>query len=259
MSLTAMYDKSFYSKLGIGKNMHQSLRFWLEVANIIRFNDSNKTHVFTTFGDQVKDNDPGCDKKTTLLLIQYYLTIGEKNLKNEIAEGFHWFFYVYKEKSMTREKLKQDIHRYNNQTSSKTLDREIDCLLQTYTKKNKSHPEDKNISLLAKLGLVLKQGNIYMKTSLKKEYYSNNVFMYILSYMKEQNIPLTIDNIHNSECGISKAYNLTRSQLVSVIEDLSKHSFGVEITRTNNLDSVIISESRSSKELLEDIYGVWKQ
>ncbi len=246
-----IFEKDSFVLLGLGKNMHQSLRYWLESTNIMRL--ENKSHKLTKFGLLVKNYDIGCDLNLTKNLLHYFLVNEDENLQK--SETFYWFFNKYKENIFSKEKLINDIVLWNsNATSANTLRRDIDCLISLYTKDKMDHPEDKNISILANMKLIKLEGSQYVKSSIDRSSLSLKAIFFLLLRFKENNIPLSLSNIMNLEGSVGRAFNLNRTELIDCIEELMSKGVPIEITRTNNLDTVIIKEEINSYSFLESAY-----
>ncbi len=246
-----IFEKDSFVLLGLGKNMHQSLRYWMEATNILQL--ENKKHRLTTFGELVNEFDIGCSMNITKNLLHYFLINDLEHV--EVSHTFNWFFNEYNETYFTKEKLLNDLILWNsNITSSNTLSRDIDCLLSLYTRLEISHPEDKNVSLLADLNLITVERDSYMKSNISKGKLDLNTVFYSLLILLEKNVPLSLVNILNNDCSIGKAFNLNRTDIIDYIELLIANKYPVELTRTNNLDTVKLNASLSSEKFLTQVY-----
>ena len=74
---------------------------------------------------------------------------------------------ILKKSVLVDELVKWDTTEYKRNTSENTIGRDIDCLLLTYTKIDRAHPEDKNVSVLAGLRLIQKQGDNFIRLPLR--------------------------------------------------------------------------------------------
>mgnify|MGYP005842150491 CR=1 FL=1 len=246
-----IFKKDSFVLLGLGKNMHQSLRYWLEATNILHL--TNKAHKLTEFGKLVSEFDIGCNKDLTKNLLHYYLVNKVEGV--EISHTFYWFFNIYQESIFTKEKILNDLILWNsNVTSSNTLSRDIDCLLSLYTREELSHPEDKNVSLLAEMKLIKTENENYIKSPISDTVLSMDTAFYILLLMKELNIHLSLVNILTKEYSLGKAFNLTRTDVIDLIEKMVSSGYPLEITRTNNLDTIKLNSKVSSSDFLNNIY-----
>lgn len=244
-------DKDGFKELGIGKNMQQALRYWLEAVNVITLSDDKKRHELTFFGELINKYDPSCILYFTKLLIHFYLVSSLENGNDPFSHSFYWFFRVNKDSYISKDKIKEGLNIYSKHlVSPNTLNRDTDCLIQTYTNKEKKHPEDKNVALLADLNLLLKDKQVLVKSPVRKDFQGSYAFYFSLVTLKEE-IELSVNSITES---IGSIFNLNRTEVIETIEFLSNLGVPITITRTNNLDTVKIDEKVFHKDLLQNIY-----
>jgi hypothetical protein len=250
------FDKSGYLDLGIGKNMQQSLKFWLEVTNIARVNADHRYHELTDFGILVSKYDLGCSTKLSQNLIHFFISADSLLDKNEYSDSFFWFFNIYEERKFTKDASIEALVRFDSgNTSSNTIKRDIECLISTYTSKEQTHAEDKNVALLSELNLVTKiDYQLFSKTRITKDHLSFDAFYYILLVLKEKNIPLTIDNLVINKNGLGKTFNLNRVELIEIIEKMIRMGYKLNLVRTNNLDTITLQFVLGSAQFLSYIY-----
>ena len=242
-------NKDGFKYLGIGKNMQQSLRYWVEATNIMSHYSKSKSHELTHFGRLIEKYDSGCINEFSLALVHYFL-INSKENDEPFSHSFYWFFLENKDTFITKDKMKELLKGYSPSTADNTINKDIDCLFQTYTNYEKKHPEDKNVSLLADLQLLKKDKQFYYKTSLKTSNNTAAAFYYTL-YENRNNISLTVDNISDS---IGSIFNLNRSQIIELIEMLIDMKYPIKLTRTNNLDTVMLEDVGENNDVLTKLF-----
>jgi hypothetical protein len=251
----AIIRQDSFKFMGIGKNMLQSLRFWMEASYIVNLVD--RSHSLTLLGSLIDHNDLGCNENITKLLIHYFLVI-EDERKTDSFNTFIWFFNNYEEDFFSKDNLIEAIVKYDKgNTSRNTLNRDIDCLLNTYLNSKQSHPEDINVSLLSDLRLISRnESGTYKKTSLAKEKYSLDAFYYILLRLNEINSSISIDDLVNSKFGFGKTFNMNRIDVIDVLEKMIQvKKYDLDITRTNNIDTISIRGNTNSDEYLRNVFG----
>ncbi len=259
-------DLSNYKELGIGKNMFISLKYWLEALNIAIF--SKNIASLTAFGRFIYDNDLSCESKVTLNLLHYYLTLQKPINGAEMSHTFFWFFNINQDRIIRKSELVNDLviwdtSMFRRNTSENTIKRDIDCLLQTYTKNDKSHPEDKNVSILSRLSLVFKQGENFIRSPMKESDLSRSILMYMIIRMKEQNIQegngefLELNEIIEGEMSPGRVFHMSRVDIVEIIDEMISNGFKIRVVRTNNLDTLIVDEEMSSENYLSNIFENW--
>ncbi|MGI6359481.1 MAG: DUF4007 family protein [Acholeplasmatales bacterium] len=241
---TTLLNADSYLSLGIGKNMQQSLRFWLEAFQIIRIN--GKIHEFTRFGKLVSNFDPGFNTTLTKTLLQFTvasgLPIDEKF--SDSCDSIRWFFNKFKDNIFTKEECFYKLKQHANNISENTLNRDIVCLLNGYTRKTPNSPEDRNISPLADLGLVTKStvdSGIYYKTKVDNEFLSYDAIYFIMHLLSSNDV-LTIDQLAEQEGNIGKTFNMSRLQIIEMVEKMIKEKFSLILTRTSGIDTIKLTE-----------------
>lgn len=262
-------DLNNYKELGIGKNMFISLKYWLEALNIAQF--LNDTAKLTTFGEFILNNDLSCQKPITLNLLHYYLTLKEPLNKTDLSHTFYWFFNINQDKilkktSLVDELVKWDTTEYRRNTSENTIGRDVDCLLLTYTKLERIHPEDKNISVFASLKLIQKQGDNYLRLPLRSAMLDKNVLLYlILRLIEKENDSATdkdfieLGSLVDSEMSPGRIFGMNRVDVIEILEEMISEGFPLEIVRTNNIDTLIINSSETSEQFIERIFSEWSE
>lgn len=245
-----------YKDLGIGKNMFMALKYWMCALNIV-----DADFKLTAFGQFINDHDLSCDSNITLNLLHYYLTLKEPP-HYVISDTFYYVFNVYDYKSFNKDELLESLLNYdmsnsNKPTSDKTIARDIDCLIQTYTKNDKHHPEDLNFSVLAKLNLFKKQKETLTRLPLKHELISKEAMYYVMLQLAESkhSTRLSVDELENAEMSLGRVFHLSRTDIIDLLEEMIADGFELTITRTNNLDTVIINDDIKAEAYIKNVFS----
>lgn len=253
-------ETSNYIYLGIGKNMFISLKYWLEAFNIIDF--SNENAVLTNFGLYINEVDLSCKEMLTLNLLHYFLTLEKPINGVEQSTAFYWFFNInkdsiFKKSDLLSELINWDTKSNKKSTSENTLSRDIDCLLQTYTRLEKLHPEDKNTSILAKMNLVSKNKDYFTKNKINTKYIDRDFFMYAILRLWEDTASdskyLDLNTVDETPMSPSKIFNISRVETINLIEELILKEYPLQIVRTNNLNTISISFATESSVYLDNL------
>ncbi len=124
-------------RLGVGKNMVRSIRYWCLAARVLSEEPGSRGRVLrpTEFGDRLLADDgwdPYLEDEGTLWLIHW-------NLASRGARSFTWYyaFNRFHEFSFTRERLTENLVRAVKalgweDVAEATLRRDVDCLVHTY-------------------------------------------------------------------------------------------------------------------------------
>jgi Protein of unknown function (DUF4007) len=252
------YDKQAFEKIGLGKNMVQSLRYWAVATNVVgeEFSkERQKSHYITDFGKMLNKFDKSIQLNDSASLIHYFLT-----RQKEPSTVFYWFFNEFTQNVTSKEELINQFeewveHNENKAVSLNSLKKDIDCLIKLYTAgQNSVDPEEVIQSPLSKINLLKEKKNIIMKYSPTFEEVGLVALMFVLlDYCSSKEIDsLTVDQIYEAKGLWGKTFNLNRVQIVSALEQLSyeKHN-GIKFVRTNQLDTVQVPNIKAINFLEE--------
>ncbi|MDZ4554949.1 DUF4007 family protein [Bacillus cereus] len=246
------YDPEGFEKIGLGKNMVQSLRFWLNAMNLIEeaIIDGEKIHQLTNLGHIIYRSDRLLRKKETVSILHYQLV---RN-KGDLSTVFDWYFNIYKENVSQRESLLKSFSAFvkvyeGKEISINSLKKDIDCLVQLYTKKaNEMDPEDIIFSPFTKIDVVTEELSEDGMENIRKVIPEINdigivaLYYVLLSYSIENDVEMvSVEEIINEKNLWGKVFNLSRNKVIEALNVLTNHDlYPVEYVRTNNLDTVRI-------------------
>jgi hypothetical protein len=244
------YDKDNFEKIGLGKNMVRSLRFWLTALNLVE--ENNKKHTLTPLGEIIFNKDRLLERPSTIAILHSELLL---NL-GDTATVFNWFFTQYNETSTTKADLKAAFKEWVGKkeqkgVSERSLDRDIDVLVQLYTKEaNESDPEDSIFSPFTALHLIKEErsgekSDTIRKNSMNYEKEDLTAFYYtLIRYAQKEKVEyVQLDEIMSQDTLWGKIYNLSKTEAIDILNSLTSHEkYPIEYVRTNNLDNVKIPQ-----------------
>ncbi|MFC7370743.1 DUF4007 family protein [Fictibacillus iocasae] len=250
------YNKQAFEKIGLGKNMVQSLRYWAVATNVIEeefSKERQKFHHVTDFGQLLNKYDKSLQLNDSAALIHYFLS-----KQKEPGTVFNWFFNEYSQNVTSKDELLNQykiwVEKNENKTVSfNSLKKDIDCLIKLYTAGlNSEDPEEVIQSPLNKLNLLKEKKNIVLKNSPTYEEIGLDALMFVLlDYCINNEVEaLTVDQIYEVKGLWGKTYNLSRVQIVTALELLSFNKRnGIKFVRTNQLDTVQVPKLNPIKFL----------
>ncbi|AXI39760.1 DUF4007 domain-containing protein [Bacillaceae bacterium ZC4] len=239
------YDKESFEKIGLGKNMLQSLRFWIVATRVVeeKFNkQQKKVHHLTPLGEIIYKFDRFVQFGETAAILHYEIA-----KEKEPATAWYWFFNVFPQHSISKDELLQLFIQWVNneedrEVSEKSLKRDIECLIKLYTAGHSAFdPEEVVQSPLYKIGIVEEKNNVIYKKDAKVENIGLMPLMYsLLDYKDRKGIDtVAVDEIVNEKGLWGKIFNMDRASIVNALELLTNQSiYHLSFTRTNNLDTV---------------------
>ncbi len=230
-------------RLGIGKNMVQALRFWVEAVGLVNQKPLKKLNgkqgmVLTKFGNIVKKHDPYFEFDITWWIIHYNIVKDETQ-----ATSWHYLFNVYTRSEFDQFNFIDKISTHtNNAVRESSYKKDFDCIISTYVKDDKvsDTPEDNIICPLTDLGLIKTKGNSYYKTSPSKQI-PLEVLLLVNREAADGNVFINISNLENDTCNIGKVFNLSLDKIYFYL-DLMQEKGWLKFSRTAGIDSLVLSE-----------------
>lgn len=252
------YDDDAFEQIGLGKNMVQSLRFWVEATKVVDKQEGKKhSHSLSNLGQLILKYDKVVQLQDTASILHYNLTSDK-----EMASSWYWFFNCYNEKVSTKEEVFEELKKWVQDNETKniaegSIKKDVDCLVRLYTSgQDKEDPEEVIHSPIAKINIMSENdGYIYKKTPKISEVGIAALMYVLLDYCDNQKIStITVDEIEHKNNLWGKTFNLNRSLIVSALERLMKHKkYPIKFIRTNKLDDVQIPKV-TALEFLEYEY-----
>ncbi|MED2971802.1 DUF4007 family protein [Fictibacillus sp. B-59209] len=243
------YDKFAFEKIGLGKNMVQSLRYWSLATNVIGEDftkERQKFHFVTAFGKILNKYDKSIQLNESASLLHYFLS-----KQKEPSTVFYWYFNELDQNIISKEDLLGQFIEWVEQNETKeislnSLKKDIDCLIKLYTAGlNSDDPEEVIQSPLSKIHLIKENKNTILKSTPSYEEIGLLALMYtLLDYcIEREDFSLTVDQIYQEKGLWGKIFNLSRIQIVGALEQLSyDKQYGIKFVRTNQLDTVQVPQ-----------------
>lgn len=256
------YDTEAAEKIGLGKNMVQSLKFWMMVTNIVKEikDTENKQTIYelTRFGSLIDRFDPYLYYPDTLSMIHFNILE-----RSDPLTTWDWYFNYNNNRVSTKEELLNELFSWisSNEIAEpleKSIKRDIDCLLRLYTSDVVVDPEDVTQSPLSALGLISDHKGLLKKNLVEFKSIGLIALMYVLIKYGELNDTksISIDEIESSRNLWGKVYHLPRVEIIKALELLEEHPvFPISFIRTNSLNDILLPKV-TSDEFLEHEYKV---
>ncbi|MEZ0481635.1 DUF4007 family protein [Planococcus sp. SSTMD024] len=242
------FEKDAFEKVGLGKNMVQSLKYWIVATKLYEEEKEGniKYHQITRLGNYINEKDRAIKYTNTAGLLHHSLATNE-----DVSTTWYWFFNVYSETVFTREEVLNELTKWvqtreTRVVADKSLKRDIDCLIKLYTTGGSSaDPEEVILSPLYKLQLMEeKNGVIYKKEA---KFNEDNLLLIGYTLLKygelKKTSTISLDDIVHKDSLLGKLFNMKRSSIVTLISVWTEHEkYPAYFTRTNNLDTLRLPE-----------------
>ena len=255
--------------LGVGKNMAKAIHHWLLATCLAQKNPAHgsNTRILqpTEFGRLIWTHD-----RYFLLPGTWWAVHVQLVHKPEHAYSWHWFFNHFSSDRFERPVCVEALRRQLASTgqrmpSSRTLDRDISCLLRSYATtvpREKSDPEDALECPLGELGLVVhsrQTGFFHLKRDLKPIPF--HLFGYALSFTREflggreakETLDLSLTELTHGPNAPGRVFALTAEATYELVADFESHR---EVRLVGQAGERIVRvDNYSSREWLERYYS----
>lgn len=241
-----LFEDDAFEKLGLGKNMVQSLQHWLRATNVAKTEGMGKNRIFkmTTFGQWLYDNDLSLSRFDTIAMLHYNIVS-----RNEPSTTWYWFFNKNTETILDKESMFELLspwirERETRVVAENSILRDIDCITKMYSGEvQPEDPEEVISSPFSRLQLLKKIDENYVKTEIAHTEKYIDYVIYTLIKFKEKTgqSEISLQDLINKEKLLGKVFNMSSSTIVQILSQLENHKFfRIKFTRTNNLDMVIL-------------------
>jgi hypothetical protein len=237
------FDISNYYKLGIGKNMFDSIKFWVKAFKI-----TDNKYKLTDFGKAVLECDPILLNINSISLLHYNLVNNKED-----APFWFWFFNEFRSSFLVKEEVfKQDnlmgwAETNFKRVSPNSIKKDLLCFIQTYSAtENKKDPEDSMFSPFSKLPLITETNLIISKNEVKYESIGQITLMYsLLDKLEEQKkISISVDELFELSGYWGRVFLLDKGNIIRALNDLKfKYKNILSFDQSSKIDLVTIRKT----------------
>ena len=258
-------DETAIVKLGVGKNMVESIKYWCEMAGIIK--DGN----ITKFGNNLLDEnggwDPFLEDQASWWLLHWNI------VTNPVfkTSGTALFFNLRKPEFSKQDVAEAALHMVDSgkkPPSDSIIMRDVDCYIRSYcgTRRfDKKKPWDESFGCpLQELNLIqpMSEGGLYRFSIGRKPSLPSEIIGYSLSAFlcrdNQTKLATTVQNALYRENSPGQAFMLDENALVEAIQDLHENKlWGAKFSFTESagIAQVLCDvEPEEANRLLENYY-----
>lgn len=208
-------------KLGVGKNMVSSIRYWLRAFGICNLN-GEKTEIAEYLFSDIGGKDKYIEDLATLWLLHFLIAYSEE------ATLYNWLFcglqrersIFEKEQVVTYVKLRMIDLGKINQFNENTTKKDVNTLLLNYVLPQKPQSNEDFSSLLIDLDLIRQssEGKSYYFNVEGKRNVVKEIFMYALLTIKGRDNSISYETIRDS---IGLIFCMTDCEIIAMLKQLS--------------------------------------
>jgi hypothetical protein len=261
-------------KLGVGKNMVNAIRYWAESADLLssKRSQSNIDYLTSGNGDYLFNGDTGKDPYLehigSVWLVHFWL-----NFNFQYLTAYRYFFNYshvqHFEKSKLLSDCSNDAKKFvtNDLGNESTLKKDIDCFLNTYSKKYKSEAVKKKLTIdedhftspLTELNLITDNGGgFYVSDLTERPELPIEVFIYGLikfAQVETQDSKINsidFDSLLTKPCSPGRIFRLSESGLGLKLDEAQEFSKD----RISWIDSLGLRQVKIHDEYLSEPLAV---
>ncbi len=249
------YKDDAYIKLGVGKNMADSIRYWVQAIGILEeIKTDKKMFVPTKFGNILFGTsglDPYLEQYGTLWLMHWQLS---SNMIFGVVSHivFSKLYDIEFRKHNLIDLLNKELPRFGITTTAKMIEREIDVFLRTYLPartKNKLSIEDSLDCPLADLNLIsfVQSDDVFRfrigpKNTLPLPFFGYCCIQFIKNIAKNRRT-VSIDEVVYSIGSPGQIFKLDENSITEYLEGLELKTEGaILLQETSGIRQIYIHD-----------------
>lgn len=249
-------DEDAVIKLGVGKNMVSSIRYWLKAFNIIDYND-----IPTEFGKRLFDNETGYDPfledDTSLWLLHYQL------VKNGFASIYSIIFNEFRREKLffNKETFVNYVKRFSESNADlslneNTLAKDFDVFVNLY----KIDSENKNVEdsfsgILSEIELLKIRDKQYFIENNERDSLSVAVLLYVILDNPTYGNAISLNSLEFDTNSPASIFALNRTGLVNKIGEIVNEYENVTFTDQAGIKELQIKNKAEAYTILDKYYG----
>lgn len=210
-------DPDAVVKLGVGKNMVQSIRFWLRAFGLL--NDDEATEIAHYLFDDRDGRDPYAEDNATLWILHYMLVV------TAVSSIYRLFFVDLqrekkefdKEQVLSFIKRKCNVPEQKNVFNENTVKKDIRVLLQNYLAPTSPKGYEEYASILLELGLLRENEGKYSFNEISIEQVNPLIILFALVHIAGEDKTVSFDKLQE----LSLIFCIPTSSFLMVVRSLS--------------------------------------
>lgn len=247
--------------LGVGKNMVNSIYYWLSVFGLIE--KENKLSQFANLIFTQKEKDPFLEDSATLWLLHYYL------VKTERASLYNIFFNTFKKERLEFNSiiltnyLNSYVAFFNKAINPNTIDRDINVFLKTYVKpikSNKNLDEEYSglfieLNLIEKLDLFDNGAQWYRIVLSDRKEIPEEILLFMILDQIGDSKSFSLQSLLHEKNSVGNITGITEEGLIDTIQKLSKRYHQIVFSDNSGIKEIQLKKTLNKWSILDSYYG----
>lgn len=222
-------DPDAVVKLGVGKNMVQSIRFWLKAFGLSK--DDEVTDIAKYLFDDKNGKDPYAEDNFTLWILHYLLVM------TNFSSIYHLVFIdLQREKKefdkkqlLSFIKRKCNVPEQKNVFNENTVNKDIRVFLQNYLSPTNPKTNEEFATLLLELGLLRENEGKYSFNEISMGQINPLIILFALVHIAGEDKTISFDKLQE----LSLVFCIPISSFLIIVRSLSE-KYSKEINYTDN-------------------------
>lgn len=222
-------DPDAVVKLGVGKNMVQSIRFWLKAFGLSK--DDEVTDIAKYLFDDKNGKDPYAEDNFTLWILHYLLVM------TNFSSIYHLVFIdLQREKKefdkkqlLSFIKRKCNVPEQKNVFNENTVNKDIRVFLQNYLSPTNPKTNEEYANLLLELGLLRGNEGKYSFNEISMGQINPLIILFALVHIAGEDKTISFDKLQE----LSLVFCIPISSFLIIVRSLSE-KYSKEINYTDN-------------------------
>jgi hypothetical protein len=241
-------------KLGVGKNMVASIRFWLKAFGVFDEEKKEISEISKRIFDDKNGWDPYLEDEGTLWLLHYHL------VKNEYASTYSLIFNQLRKRrpEFNLSHFESWVKESGGTVVAKTLEKDLQIFSRLYIPRDDSKDLDETYSgLLTELGLVnkLKREKLewFSIEPKRRPEIPPHIFMYCILENLEYGNSISFDALYN-DGGVGSIFALNREGLTEKLEEIAETFDCVTFSNEAGIKELQFSSKPEALDFLNGYY-----
>ncbi len=265
------FDPEAPERLGMGKNMVRSLRFWMQATGLTEEVRKGVLTIqkSTLLGQLIHDNDPYLEHEASLWLIHYNLVCSR-----DLATAWYYFFNHFVSNNFSREDFVERLSQWiipqlenGRKIAKSSLKKDFATLVKTYLpdKRGDISPEDSMECPLTNLGLMSsssglneddKRVTVYRYEPGTVENIHPLIFLYVILQWQNNHRPgarqVNLTAVLREPMNAGRTFNIGLTDFEQLLMHLNdNYDWRITLTRTAGLDQLTLPDVAANTVLCE--------